>query len=503
MTVFLVLTSRSWSQNQTATLSPIVTNGNLPYEVRLQLYDFGMASFPTLHSYALGSHGGKWVLVGGRTNGLHSLTAGGMNAFPPAFQNRDIWVIDPVSRQAWSKSLQEPSAGLATEFVDDLTTTNQQYFQQGSRLYVTGGYGFDRTLNRFGTADTLTAIDLPDIIDWVQNGVGTAASAMRQLHHPTVKVTGGAMYSLGGAVHMVFGQDFDGPYAGGAVDGHYTKQIRSFDLVDDGVTLSIQNERSTTPVDAYRRRDLNVVPHLRRDATTGVVEESLVALSGVFTPPPGFGIWTVPVEIDANGNPTMADPAAATTFKQGMNSYHSAKLSLYSTDQDAMHHMLFGGISYRQYDRSQGIFVDDPLVPFINQITSIVRDSSGGITQYLMDEEFPELFNLDNGQRLHFGANAELILADGVPQLANGIIDLDALSQPTVVGYIAGGLVSDQGNFGNTAASNLIFQVTIVPIPEPAGFVLLGVVCILSTVIRRLRFYLLNGDRPAPYNRGF
>ena len=33
--------------------------------------DFGNASLPTLQSFASGTYDGKWVLLAGRTNGLH------------------------------------------------------------------------------------------------------------------------------------------------------------------------------------------------------------------------------------------------------------------------------------------------------------------------------------------------------------------------------------------------------------------------------------------------
>jgi hypothetical protein len=456
-------------QNQTATLSPIVVGGNLPYRIEVTLEDFGAAFIPTLHSFASATYDNKWILLAGRTNGMHSLTGGGANAFPPASQNREVWVIDPISRQSWRRSLEDATSGLSRSVVDSISRTNTQFDQQDRHLYVTGGYGFDRDTNRFGTSNTLTAFDLPQLIDWVQTGSGTAADAIRQLHDPIFKVTGGEMHELGGTTHLVFGQDFDGPYAGGAVDGHYTKQVRSFEIVDDGISLSVQGIRSTPPMDAYRRRDLNVVPTLQRDSVTGNLVEGLTALSGVFTPPPGFGIWTVPVEISADGTPTMADPLAPNTFKQGMNTYHSAKIGLFSDSANMMHTVLFGGISYQQYDRASGAFIDDPQVPFINQFTSVVRDASGNYTQYLLDTEFPEILNPVNSQAWRFGANADFFVAPGMQTLADGILNLDGFSQPTTIGYIVGGLVSDDGNFGNTGGSNLIFRVNLVPVPEPTA----------------------------------
>ena len=87
------------------------------------------------------------------------------------------------------------------------------------------------------------------------------------------------MYQMNGRTHLVFGQNFQGGYPGGT--GTYTKQVRSFDIIDDGINLSIANYSATTPEDPYRRRDLNVFPTLHREGSNLV--EGLEALSGVFT----------------------------------------------------------------------------------------------------------------------------------------------------------------------------------------------------------------------------
>jgi hypothetical protein len=46
---------------------------------------------------------GEWVLIGGRTNGLHNFTNKGIENFPPAHQNDRIWVYDPVRDRSWSR----------------------------------------------------------------------------------------------------------------------------------------------------------------------------------------------------------------------------------------------------------------------------------------------------------------------------------------------------------------------------------------------------------------
>jgi hypothetical protein len=336
---------------------------------------------------------------------------------------------------------------------------------------MTGGYGLQTTLADGtpvnGTFDKLSAIDLPGIVDWVTTGSGTAKDHIRQITNAQFRVTGGAMYRIGGRTHLVFGQDFQGNYNPNK-NGTYTNQVRSFDIIDDGINLSIANPTSTTPDPNFRRRDLNVLPILRQGAGTQL-ENGLLALSGVFTT--SFGAWTVPVEIDAAGNPTMDDPSDPNTFKQGFNGYHSAKVGLYSEDTGEMHELLFGGISL-QYLNTQTMQVEtDNNIPFINDVTSVVLDTDGNYNQHWIGE-FPVLNDLD-GNRLRFGASAEFFLADGVETFENAVIKLDELTQPTVLGYIFGGLMANGPHTRSgsppavSSASNLIFTVVYTPVPEP------------------------------------
>ena len=447
------------AQHQTDTVSPVVVDGPLPYYLQLRVYDQDPSWLPTLHSFAQAQHDGKWLLLSGRTNGLHDLTHGGMMAFPPSAQNDEVWVIDPVNRQSWHRSLSDASAQLDSRIVDSLSSTNTQFYESGDRLYITGGYGF-RWGEGFQTFDSLTAIDVAGLIDWVQTGNARAADSIEQIRDPLFQVTGGAMYRIGELTHLVFGQNFAGPYTPFR-EGIYTQQVRTFRVVDDLEGLSVTDVRATAPTPEYRRRDLDVAPTLWADVEGDVPTPGLVALSGVFTE--NNGAWTVPVEIDALGQPTMADPSAPETFKQGMNGYHSAKLGLYSEELGEMHHVLFGGISLQYYDRRAEEMVTDNQLPFINQVTSIVRDADGAYTQYLLSSEFPELIDQTSGKQLRFGANAEFLISPTIATYENEIIELDGLTQATSLGYIFGGIVADAPNRGETGASNIIFEVVLTP----------------------------------------
>jgi hypothetical protein len=471
------ITRSAVAEHQTATFSPVHLNSALPYKVSLAPYDFGNAPLPTLHSFAAAHYDGKWVLIAGRTNGLHGFSNISTQNFPPQFQNRDVWVIDPVAKSSWSRPLDGALGGFSAAEINSMTPANNQFYQRGDRLYMTGGYGLQSGTSTNGTFDVLSAIDLPGIVDWVINGTGLAKSHVRQISDPLFSVTGGAMYEMGGRTHLVFGQDFDGNYNPNK-NGTYTNQVRSFDIVDDGVTLSIANPSTTTPDPNYRRRDLNIVPVMRPGA--GGLEEGLTVLSGVFTP--SFGAWTVPVEIDTQGHPSMADPNAPDTFKQSMNGYHAAKLGLFSENTGEMHQLLFGGISLQYLNTQTGLIETDDNLPFVNDISSIVIDANGDYSQHRIGE-YPVLNDMD-GNRLRFGANAEFFLADGVETYANGVLKLDSITDTTTLGYVFGGIVTNGPHTRGTppaasAGSNQIFKVVLTPIPEPMSLSLSGIAALV------------------------
>lgn len=204
------------------------------------------------------------------------------------------------------------------------------------------------------------------------------------------------------------------------------------------------------------------------------------ALSGVFTQ--SFGAWTVPVTIDDQGNAVQPDPTSPSTFKQGMNGYKCATVGLYSAARDEMHTLLLGGISYQYFNTNTNQVEEDVNLPFINDCTDIVIDSSGNMTQHLLGNLFPQIISPDTNEPYLLGAETRFFLADGISAFANGVIDLDALSGPTLIGYLYGGIAAIQPNNGATYGSNALMPVWINPtVPEPCT--LLG----LLTLVRRGR----------------
>ncbi len=452
-----------FSDNQTATVSPILSSSNLPFEIVIKEADFMLPN--GIHSGAFATHRQYWLFITGRTNGMHSFNNNDNN-FPPQKQNKIVYVVDSETHTVYTRSLDDPTSGLSQHQVDLLSVTAPQYYQTEDTLYISGGYGVNSATGDFSTKDALSVIDIPGLIKWVINPDShkTAADSIRQVHHPILKVTGGYMdqandhsYTL-----LIFGQDFLGFYLDSS-NGAYTQQVRRFRIVDDGKELFILPKESEEPNPNYRRRDLNVVPVMKKKHNR--YEEAYVALSGVFTLT--TGAWTVPVTITAEGEASMADPSLPSTFKQGMNNYASARLGLFSKKTNDMYVVLFGGISFGFF--RNGVFKTSSNLPFINQVTTIKIDEDDNFTQYLMKNKFPVILSTKSnpGRRLRFGAGAYFVPNNDVPMYPNGVFRLDKLEDsPILLGHIVGGIQSSVANTKkktDSAASPYIFQVFLEP----------------------------------------
>lgn len=450
--------------NQTAVTTPILPGDELPFTIEIEEANF---SLPVgIHSGVVGRAHGKWLFLAGRTNGLHGFN-NDPNNFPPSQQNTYVQVVDPATGITSIRSLTDPGSGLTQHQIDLLSVTSPQAYQLGDYLYMTGGYGVDTATGEFSTKDVLTAIDVAGLMRWVENPLSpeTAVQHIRQITHPLFQITGGYMDRVGDhPTLLIFGQNFQGFYFDSS-NGIYSKQVRRFDIIDNGTDLSIQPRtvRPHKPNQNYRRRDLNVVPIVRSKG--GKDKLSFVALSGVFTTM--GGIWTVPVGISAKGKTSMSNPSFPDTFKQGMNNYVCATLGLFNKEEEAMYTVLFGGISYGYF--ANGIFQTDSEIPFINQVTTIKLDKHGDYSQYLMDAEYPVILSTmsNPGNPLLFGAGASFMRNPELPAFENGVLDFDLLgSGPVVVGYIVGGIQSTLPNTNSSsdsAASPYIFKVTLTP----------------------------------------
>jgi hypothetical protein len=454
--------STAGADNQTATLSPVLPSSGVPFRIAIEQSQFQLPS--GLQSFVVGTYRDKWLLLAGRSNGLHGFDPSNDN-FPPNQQNTTVFVVDAIGQTVATRSLTDAQSGLTQAQIDTLSVTASQSCQSGRTLYIAGGYGIDTASGVLTTKDAFTAIDIRGLIHWVTDPSPgeTAAQHIRQVFHPIVQLTGGFMAETTRR-HMLlgFGQTFS---AGNVfVNGIYSEQIRRFRVRDNRRTLALLPEDAVpaAPNPDYRRRDLNVVPIIDNG------RKRFVAFSGVFTP--SNGVWTVPIELDRAGVPSTADPDAPGTFKQAMNNYASATLGFYSSKARSSYTVLMGGISFGFF--AGGQFQTDAQLPFINQVTTIARDRSGTFSQHLMDAEFPVILSTASnpGNPLLFGTGATFIRARKVSAYTNGVIRLDALRRkPRLLGYVVGGIQSTLPNTNtssDSAASPYVFTVTLVP-PGP------------------------------------
>lgn len=472
ISIFLAGVPYLSGQHQTPTLTEPFVNGHIPYSIEIKEISLTPALLPNIHSIAAAEWQGQWVFLGGRTNGLHGMT--GMNAFDPAYENREVWVVDPESKESWRKSLEDsPASGLGRDMVDSLSAVNTQFYQDSDQWFIVGGYGYKRSIANHLTYNTITRVNLPGLVSWVKESPGAetslAADHIIQIADDFFQVTGGGLERIEDEFQLVFGQNYSGSYRP-FLDGVYTKQVRRFKVdTGNGFAIPEASKIATPQNEAFRRRDLNILTILEREGPNLLAEKAL-ALSGVFTL--DTGVWTAPVLVGKSGSVTMEDPTADSTLKQGFQIYHCSKTSLYNRVTSEAHTLLFGGITVLERDLATGDFARDDQAPFTSQCSLVVREADGSFKQYWLPTRFPNIQL--NGKELRFGTNAEFFLSPAVPRLHPKVIDLAAIDSPTVIGHIFGGIFADAGNGGNTGASGRVFEVTLFPSPNQATLSISG-----------------------------
>ena len=413
-------------------------------DFRVVVEDISFDDLPGLQSFAIAEYDGKWLIIGGRTDGLHRRQP--WASFWEENNNKNIFVIDHVAQKVWSASLSE----LPTSIFEQLQSTNMVFEQKGETMYIMGGYGYAASEGMHLTHPFLTAVDIPQTIEAVVSGE-SLASNFRQIRDERMQVTGGYLRSIKDFFYLVGGQKFMGLYNpmgpdhGPGFIQEYTNQIRKFQILDDGEQLSITNYSTLTDSLELHRRDYNLAAQIFPDRSFG-----LTAFSGVFQYDVNLP-WLNTVDIFEEGYKANQD------FNQYLNQYHSAHLSAYDWESNDMYTLFFGGIS-RFFLNESGDLVDDQQVPFVRTISLVNRDAQGQMSESKIGE-MPALL----------GSGAEFILNTGVELYENGVINLNKLSgEDILLGYVFGGIESSDSNifFSNTGdqsvASNRLFAVRLI-----------------------------------------
>ena len=430
----------------------------LPYTVSVK-NPTATNAYPTLQSYAFAQHEGKWLMVGGRTNGFHR-TSTLESTFPTKTANTNIWVMDHRNKKV-------KSAPLPASVVKHLRSTNMLFYQDGDWLYCLGGYGSncDNDADEcYQTWPKLAALNVPSIIDKIWNSTGEPdlSSDILTIDDENMRITGGGLKKIGDYFYAVFGQNYNSIYKGGVV-GVYTEEVRRFKILNDGKQLRITNYEAykdpsgaTGPESQYHRRDLGVVSAIRTDGTKGIS-----AYGGVFTKDGGG--WMNPIYIDADAT-GKARVTVDKTFKQKFNQYECAHVLMYDPIGRNMFTSFLGGISFYYFDAAGNMVpsTDNNWLPFVKTINNVVRISGRSSL------EFPQKPPAQLPGYL--GANAIFIIADGIATYRDSpdIIDYSKLpSGETMVGYMYGGIEATEpqaSQINPTFASGKVYEVFVTKI---------------------------------------
>jgi hypothetical protein len=127
-----------------------------------------------------------------------------------------------------------------------------------------------------------------------------------------------------------------------------------------------------------------------------------------------------------------------------------------------MYDVLMGGIGLYYY--SDGQLTEDMSLPWTDNVTSLVQAADGSFQEYIMSP-IPAVTAGGTG---YYGANSAFFANQALPASRTGVIKLDKLSSPTVMGYMYGGIYSTvqtttSNTFSATGASNQVFQITLTP----------------------------------------
>jgi hypothetical protein len=415
-----------------------------PEDFAIEIEPLIIPDAPGVHSYAFGiTSDEKWVILGGRIDGLHRRQP--WAAFLEADNNKNVFVIDPVAEQVWSSDL----SVLPAVIFEQIQSTNQEFYQKDTMLYVIGGYGYSAVNGGHMTFPNLTAVSIDELANAVINNT-SVTPYFRQITDLNLKVTGGQLGYLDGTYYLVGGQLFDGAYNpmgpthGPGFTQIYTNEIRTFEILDDGTNLSIQNYAAQHDTVNLHRRDYNMAPQIFPNGDYG-----FTAFSGVFD----YSDMPYLNSVDI----TDAGYTVNNSFNQYLSQYHSAKLPAYDANANTMHTLFFGGLSQFTLD-NQNVLVEDVDVPFVKTISRVTRDPSGAMQEVKLNYiEMPSLV----------GTGAEFLPVSQYHP-SHKILDLNSIPQTkTLVGYIFGGIESSAENifFVNdgtqSSASNVIFKVFI------------------------------------------
>jgi hypothetical protein len=411
------------------------------FNYKIQLDEVQIQNLGGLQSFAHANSGSKYLIIGGRLDGLHRRQP--FASFDVSGHNNQLIVVDPSNLQVSKKPLQ----GLSASIVEQLSSTNMQYVQEGDYVYIFGGYGYSSTAADHITYPYVTAIKISSTINAILNGT-SVAPYIRQIQDIDFAITGGQLRKIYDTFYLVGGQKFDGrynPMGNPTFTQTYLDAYWKFNIVDDGNTFQIINKSKTINAQLFHRRDYNALAQILPNG-----EQGITAFSGVFQPQADIP-YLNSVTIDSNSYALNAN------FSQYYNHYHCANVAMYDASKNEMHTLFFGGIA--QYFDSAGILVQDNSVPFVKTIARVSRSANNEMAEFKMPTDMPG----------YLGAGAEFLQTENLSKYSNEVIKLNEFTKDsTVLGYIYGGINSSAKNIfwindgTQSSASASMYKVSLI-----------------------------------------
>ena len=424
----------------------LISCNSAQVQCTVQIEPLTITDAPGIQSYSWGkTSDGKWIIVGGRIEGLHKMRP--FEAFRQNENNKNVILIDSENNKTWNADL----SVLPSSIFEQLQATNQEFHQRGNTLYVIGGYGYSDTVQDHITYGNLIAIDIDGLANAIINKT-SIISFFRQISDDNLAVTGGQLGFLNDEFYLCGGQYFGGRYNpmgpnhGPGFIQEYTDEIRKFKINDDGINLSIANYSSKKDTENLHRRDYNMVPQIFPNG-----EQGFTMFSGVFQHNVNLP-WLNSVDVTTTGYKVNNE------FKQHLSQYHSAQVPMFDSENKEMYTIFFGGMSQFQFNENDDLVQDDD-VPFVKTISVVIRYEDGTMLEKDLGAKMPGF--------LGSGAEFISVLNQNI-YLENGIVNFNKLKKGNnLVGYIYGGIESTQANIffnnnGNQSkASSKVFKVYV------------------------------------------
>ncbi len=445
------------------------TNPDLPTPSATPNFDFTVsqdASFtglPGLQSFVFGTHSTDWLMMCGRVNGFHGFPSDTNTNFPRTQANANIFVYDVAAKKLYTMPVPNYGGDTANVFL----CTNLGHTQQDGILYAGGGYGVANTKDNSAkkTYNYFMRVDLKSAIAAVKaNNPTQFKQAIWWGQSDLVKSTGGELFLLpDNNFYMALGHNFEGRYTDSTSKQTYINQVNVFKIEGEGMTkkkltivpvgtISDGLPDSTTQ---FHRRDLVVSPCVQANGQ----DIGLSIYGGVFTYAPtsfktggpsnsGGNPFSNPIYINYKQNPAWR----LDNFSQPTNIYSTSFMTHYDAASQQMMTTLFGGLG----DNTPGQFNS---ANWTNLISTNIRSYANNV------DVTTSLLNTSNLPA--FVGSESVFVPDASVTFYNknySIIDYSKLNNGQTVGYIYGGIVSNQccsDTMGSTKASNAVYKVVI------------------------------------------